>query len=105
MSKRKYPASVPYEDVLDQQLKDPKLAIEYLDACLADTENPGTFLIALKDVARAWGISELAAETGLNRENLYKMLSEKGNPSLSSLMAILDALNLRLAVKKKKAAK
>jgi probable addiction module antidote protein len=56
------------------------------------------FLLALRDVAEARGISVLAGQAQLNRENLYRMLSESGNPQLGSLTAVLDALDLRLAV-------
>lgn len=57
-----------------------------------------TFLLALRDVADARGMSTLAARAQLNRENLYRMLSEHGNPQLDSLTALLDAIHLRLVV-------
>lgn len=56
------------------------------------------FLLALRAVAEARGMSALAKETALTRESLYRMLSAKGNPRLSSLGAVLRALGLRLAV-------
>lgn len=62
------------------------------------------FLLALRDVANARGLTLLARETSLNRENLYRILSEKGNPQLFSLTALLDALGLSLSVKPKRAA-
>lgn len=49
------------------------------------------------------GMSRLARESHLNRENLYRMLAEKGNPELGSLCALLDALGLRLSVEMKRA--
>jgi probable addiction module antidote protein len=48
------------------------------------------FLLALRDVADARGMSTLAAKAQLNRENLYRMLSEHRNPQLDSLTALLD---------------
>jgi probable addiction module antidote protein len=92
-----------YEEVLDEDLQDPAEAAAYLSACLQD-EDPEVFLLALRDVARArGGVAKLAEMTDLNREHLYRMLSEKGNPELRSLEALLDALGLRLAVTHKEA--
>lgn len=94
--------SVPYEQELYKDLQsDREGAVAYLSAALEDPNEPELFLIALRHVAEAWGFAHLAEITGLNRESLYKMLSEKGNPRLSSLMALLDGLGLRLAVMKK----
>ena len=56
------------------------------------------FLLALRNVADAQGMKTVARKAQLNRENLYRMLSEQGNPQLGSLTALLDALNLRLAI-------
>lgn len=87
-----------YEDVLDEDLKDPTEAAGYLNACLEDGD-PEVFLLALRDVARArGGVARLAEVTALNREHLYRMLSENGNPEFRSLEALLDALGFRLAV-------
>jgi probable addiction module antidote protein len=92
-----------YEDVLDEDLKDPAEAAGYLNACLEDG-NPEVFLLALRDVARArGGVARLAEATALNREHLYRMLSENGNPEFRSLEALLDALGFRLAVALKEA--
>jgi probable addiction module antidote protein len=90
--------SRPYEEFLDETLQDPAEAAAYLDACL-EGGDPNVFLIALRDVARArGGIAKLAENTSLNREHLYRMLSENGNPELRSLEALLDALGFRLSV-------
>jgi probable addiction module antidote protein len=92
-----------YEEVMDEDLEDPAEAAAYLNACLQD-EDPEVFLLALRDVARArGGLAKLAEITDLNREHLYRMLSEKGNPELRSLEALLDALGLRLSVTQKEA--
>ena len=92
-----------YEDVLDEDLKDRAEAAGYLNACLEDGD-PGVFLLALRDVARAQGgVAKLAEITELNREHLYRILSENGNPEFRSLEALLDALGFRLAVTLKEA--
>jgi probable addiction module antidote protein len=92
-----------YEDVLDEDLKDPAEAAGYLNACLEDGD-PEVFLLALRDVARAQGgVTKLAEATDLNREHLYRMLSENGNPELRSLEVLLDALGFRLTVTLKEA--
>ena len=92
-----------YEEVLDEDLKDPTEAVGYLNACLEDGD-PEVFLLALRDVARArGGVAKLAEITDLNREHLYRMLSQNGNPELRSLEALLDALGFRLSVELKAA--
>jgi probable addiction module antidote protein len=94
-----------YHEDLIESLKDPEEAIGYLKACLEETDMPQLFLAALRDIAEARGIgmTQLAQETNLNRENLYKVLSKQGNPELGSLTAILDALGLKLTVELKEA--
>ncbi len=90
-------ASVPYVEVLGERLKDPAQAAAYLDVALEDGD-PEVFLLALRDVAEARGLSAVAQESQLNRENLYRMLSRQGNPQLSSLSALLKSMGLRLSV-------
>jgi probable addiction module antidote protein len=92
-----YPPSVPYEDGLIESLKDPLEAAAYLNAALEDGDQE-VFLLALRHVTKAFGMSEISRETALNRENLYRMLSAQGNPQLSSLNTLLRSLGLRLAV-------
>ncbi len=93
-----------WEDVLDEDLQDPEEAALYLDACLAEGD-PDVFLLALRDVARArGGIAALATVAGLNREHLYRMLSEDGNPRIRSLEPILRALGCRLGISLKESA-
>lgn len=63
-------------------------------------EDPKVFLIALKDVtdARGNGVANIAKKTNLNRVSLYRTLSEKGNPRLSSLCLILEAIGMHLSI-------
>jgi probable addiction module antidote protein len=88
-----------YQDELLEALQDPEEAQAYLNAALEDGDSE-VFLLALRDVAEArlGGVRQLANQTQLNRESLYRMLSEKGNPELNSLNAILTSLGFRLAV-------
>lgn len=89
---------IDYQEQLLQDLQDPKEAIAYLNAALMD-EDPRIFLLALKNVVAAQGkISTIAKKAKLNRENLYRMLSEKGNPKLTSIVPVLNALGLYLSV-------
>jgi probable addiction module antidote protein len=85
-----------HEDFL-AQLQDSAGVAEYLDAALEESAIPEVFLHALRTVAEAKGMAHLARETDLKPERLYQMLSERGNPVLSSLYAILDALDMRLS--------
>lgn len=97
-SKKGVSPSFPIEDFLDRRLADAEEAIGYLNTCLEE-ENPGLFLLALQDVIRAQGgMAKVSKKTHLNREGLYDMLSKKGNPRLSSLEAVLEALGLKLMV-------
>src|SRR2546423_4074102 len=73
-----------YRNLLHKNLQDPEYAAEYLNAAIEDGDEK-VFLLALRDVAEARGIAQLAAEANLNRESTYRMLSKQGNPSLSSL--------------------
>jgi probable addiction module antidote protein len=93
---------VDYEAALQADLGDPAEAAAYLNAALEDGSQEG-FLMALRDVAKARGLTRLARETSLNRENMYRILSEDGNPQLSSLATLLDALGMKLAVEPKRA--
>jgi len=86
-----------YEAGLKASLMNPDEAAAYLDAALEENDQE-IFLLALRDIAEARGFSQVAQDTVLNRENLYRMLSSTGNPRLSSLMMLLRSIGLRLAV-------
>ncbi len=105
MAKRKVQPSASYKDELLKSLKNPKEAEAYLAAAMEDEEYPDVFLLALRDVAEAhgFGMTKLAGKTRLNRVNLYRTLSERGNPKLQNLNAILSTLGFTLTVKLKKA--
>ncbi|MEW6077480.1 MAG: addiction module antidote protein [Thermodesulfobacteriota bacterium] len=94
-------ATEKYENNLKEDLRDPVEAAEYLNAALEDGSLE-VFLLALKDVANAKGISEIARQTKLNRENLYRILSTQGNPKLKSLNSVLRSVGLKLSVEVEK---
>ena len=77
-------ASRPYKEGLLEDLRDPGEAAAYLTAALEDG-SPDVFLLALRDVAEAHGMKRLAEGAQLNRESMYRMLSDQGNPQLLSL--------------------
>lgn len=92
------PRSTSHDDFLLEILKDKGRASAYLDAAFDDPD-PRIFLIALRNVTLArGGVAAVAARSGLNRESLYRALSEKGNPSIQTLSAVLEALGVRLSV-------
>jgi probable addiction module antidote protein len=81
-------------DLLSDLRSNKKYAAEYLSAAYADS--PEAFLVALRNVAEAQqGFAKLAAKARLNRENLYRMLSAKGNPQLKGLGAVLKVLGYK----------
>ena len=67
----------------------------YLEAALEDGD-PGLIVAALGDIARAKGMSQIARESGLGRESLYKALSPEGNPGFATVLKVVRALGLRL---------
>ena len=86
-----------YRADLLADLKDPEYAKGYLSA--SAKESAETLLLALRDVADAQkGMGKVAYEAKVNRENLYRMLSEDGNPRLSSLYAVLDTLGFSIDI-------
>jgi len=76
-------------------LKTEQDVVLYLEACLEEND-PVLLAAALGDIARARGMAQLARDTGLTREGLYKALSAEGNPSLATIMKVMAALGVRL---------
>jgi probable addiction module antidote protein len=91
-----------FKDILHEDLKDPLEAKAYLEVALENYEEDKdveAFLMALRDVAEAQGgISKLAKTTHLNRQNLYRALSNRGNPRLETIGTILHGLGFKLAI-------
>lgn len=78
-------------DYLDSE----KVIAEYLNAALED-ENPDVFLIAVGDVAKARGMAQLAKDTGLGRESLYKALAPGAKPRYDTVLKLVRALGVEL---------
>ena len=78
-------------DYLDSE----EVIAEYLAAALEDPD-PGAFLAAVGDVAKARGMTDVAANSGLGRESLYKALRPGAKPRFDTVRRLLDALDVRL---------
>lgn len=88
-----------HDDAMAELFRDdPAAAAATLDAILADGDQ-GELLVTLRQMAKAFGgVSAVARASDLNATQLYRTLSEKGNPELRSLNALLRSMGLRLAV-------
>jgi probable addiction module antidote protein len=83
-------------DVADYLDTEEDMAL-YLDACLEEDPGDGSLIrSALGDIARARGMTQLAHDTGLTREGLYKALSTEGNPAFSTIFKVIRALGVKL---------
>lgn len=95
-------ASRPHDDtVVDMLRADPGFAAVYLATAMDEADQPGgqaVVLAALRQIAEAQGMASVAARAGLPRESLYRALSPRGNPTLKTLLALVHATGLRLAV-------
>lgn len=78
-------------------LTDEETIAAYLTAALEDP-NPDVFLTAVRDVARARGMAQLAKDTGLGRESLYKALSPGAKPRYDTVLRLLHALDVKITV-------
>jgi probable addiction module antidote protein len=85
-------------DTAEYLKTDEEMAL-YLEACFEEAGDDAAFIVkALGNIARARGMSQLARDTGLAREGLYKALSENGNPEFATVMKVIKALGLKLHV-------
>ena len=82
-----------------EYLKTDEDILAYLDACLEEAaDDPAFILHALGIIARAKNMSQLARDTGITREGLYKALSAEGNPSFATVAKVTKALGFRFSV-------
>lgn len=93
--KRKKITTRPW-DVVEHLKTDEDMAT-YLEAALEDGDS-SLISAALGDIARARGMTEIARETGLGRESLYKALSPEGNPEFATVLKVIQALKMKLHV-------
>jgi probable addiction module antidote protein len=85
----------PYNVV--EFLETPEDMAGYLDACLKEDTGDGVLVRkALGNIARAYGMTQIAKDTGLGRESLYKALGNGGNPEFATIMKVIKALGLKL---------
>jgi probable addiction module antidote protein len=92
--------SISHDEAMAKELREnPEFAVEYLRAALEEGDDPQILLIALRRIAESrGGVAKVAKEAGIERESLYRALSAKGNPRLSTLVAVTKAVGLRLTV-------
>ena len=93
-------ASISHDEATVRELRaDPEFAAEYIKGALEDSDEPSVLLIALRRVAEArGGIAKVAKAAGVERESLYRALSARGNPRLSTLVAVAKAVGLKVTV-------
>ena len=97
-TKRRTKESFSRWDAADY-LKSEEDMAAYLQACIEEaSDDPAFIAAALGDVARARGMVQLAKETGLTREGLYKALSKDGNPNFGTVLKVLRALGLKITL-------
>lgn len=95
-------SSRPHDEVVVELLQnDPAFADEYLTAAFDEANQPGgreALLAALRHIAEAQGMATVAARAGIPRESLYRALSTKGNPTIKTLLAVINAAGMKLSV-------
>ena len=80
-----------------EHLRTPEEMAAYLEACFEEANGDAAFIAkAIGDIARAKGMSQVARETGLSRESLYKALSGNRNPNFGTIIKVISALGLKL---------
>jgi probable addiction module antidote protein len=83
-------------DVVGHLKTDEEMAL-YLEAAMEQVGDDTAFIArVLGDIARAKGMTQLARDTGIGRESLYKALSGQGNPSFATILKVIHALGVRL---------
>ena len=91
------PRNVSYQGYLTESLKDPEEAAAYVEAVL-ELDDPAALLVALRQVAKAHGMAEVARRADVGEKSLFRALSENGNPTITTLHKVLHAVGLRLSV-------
>lgn len=91
------PRDISYDDSLVTSLKDPIEAAAYIEAVI-DLDDPAALLLALRQVAKAHGMAEVARRADMGDKSLFRALSDNGNPTITTLHKVLHAMGLRLSV-------
>jgi probable addiction module antidote protein len=92
-------SSISHDEAMAARIKkDPEFAAAYLRAALEE-EDPAVLLIALRRLAESrGGLAKVAKAAGIQRESLYRTLSSRGNPRLTTLLAVIKAVGYKLSV-------
>lgn len=93
----KVPRDKSYDESLTKALQDPNEAAAYIEAVM-DLEDPAALLVALRHVANAHGMAEVARRAEVGDKTLFKALSANGNPTLNTVHKVLASVGLRLSV-------
>lgn len=81
-----------------EHLRTPEDMAAYLEACIEEADGDAAFIAkALCDIARAQGMTQVARDSGLSRESLYKALSGERSPSFDTILKVVTALGLKLS--------
>ena len=80
-----------------QYLDDKELVAEYLSQILADG-NMDELLIALGNIAKAKGMTQIAKDTGLGRESLYKTFNPKSKPKFDTIMKVMNSFGVKIQI-------
>ena len=91
------PRDVSFDDYMVESMKDPAQAAAYIEAVI-DLEDPSALLVALRHVAKAHGMAEVARRADVGDKTLFKALSANENPTLAAVHKVLAAVGLRLSV-------
>ena len=91
------PRDVSFDDYMVKSMKDPVEAAAYIEAVMA-LDDPAALLVALRHVANAHGMAEVARRADVGDKTLFKALSASGNPTLATVHKVLHAVGLRLSV-------
>ncbi len=91
------PLDVSFDEYMQASLKDPQEAAAYIDAAM-EMNDQAALLVALRDVAKAYGMADVARRADVGDKTLFKALSAKGNPTIATVQKVLHAVGLRLSV-------
>ena len=91
------PRDASFDDYMVKAMKDPAEAAAYMEAVM-QLDDPAALLVALRQVAKAHGMAEVARRANVGDKSLFKALSADGNPTLATVHKVLHAVGLRLSV-------
>ena len=99
MTTRRQKRSRSHDAAIEELLRDdPALSAEYLDQSLREGTREEVLFAMLRVIRAHGGVAKIASETGLNENTLYRTLSAKGNPRLSTLLTICGAVGMRISI-------